>query len=70
MRMQRTAHDGATIRRLPYPGVPDPTKWTSTKPAGELVTCAACEGTGRLDSGPGHHRPICGGCNGAGKQRV
>lgn len=69
MRMQRSTHDGARIVRLPMPRVLEPTKWTSRTPT-ELVTCAACEGTGRIVDPAVNVSPICGGCNGAGKQRV
>ena len=37
---------------------------------GELVDCAACDGTGRMDGTYYSKGKLCPGCNGAGKQRV
>ena len=53
---------------LPYTGRSVTTGTPATM--GQLIDCAACEGTGRSDGTYYPKGDVCKGCNGAGKQRV
>lgn len=54
--------------RLPYGTTTAPA--STSKPATELVDCAACTGTGVCKRYGDGGFMVCPGCNGAGKQRV